>query len=418
MPILHRLLYLFWHMGKDTMHKLNFHLFLVLLVLSYFQSFSVLCSSHFPKDFQTANTSNSFNKIVRRNGIFFLKMHKAASSTVQNIILRQAELFGMKILFPKRGYGYSYPEYFPSTATDFIFDGGDIDNAFDVGCLHSRFQNENVAKIFPHERVKYVSIIRDPVEHFVSVFHYFHSLPIFRTFQSLEDFFENAANLRRENDLTSYSSGQAKNGIAFDFGLNNSAEHVTTAELHLISSSFDLVLITEYVLESLILLKDLMGWDLQALVHFKLNSLDKKKVLQLDDTLIKKVQDWNSLDVQIYDFFNQTFWTKVKSFGHGRMEKEKSILLDLCAQATSLCLPIDNPELHVSQDVHTVLQIPPFDSFNETTRYRRHFHPKGVKIIFHSLKSGLTGNKFNFCERITAGELNYLDHLKWKQHQQ
>ena len=87
---------------------------------------------------------------------------------------------------------------------------------------------------------------------------------------------------------------------------------------------YDLILITEYFDESLILLKHLLSLDFTDIVYLKAKENSKKKFTQEDlseetKELILKRQN---IDSVLYNAANATLWRKIDHFGRSRMEDE------------------------------------------------------------------------------------------------
>lgn len=73
-----------------------------------------------------------------------------------------------------------------------------------------------------------------------------------------------------------------------------------------IEAEFDLVLISEYFNEFMMLPKEIWCWDLDDVVSFPLNKRDIIKS-QLSKDSVKKLKSWNKLDWELYMHFNKTF---------------------------------------------------------------------------------------------------------------
>lgn len=87
---------------------------------------------------------------------------------------------------------------------------------------------------------------------------------------------------------------------------------------------YDLILITEYFDESLILLKNLLSLDFTDIVYLKAKENSKKKFTQEDlsqetKELILKRQN---IDSVLYNTANATLWRKIDHFGRSKMEYE------------------------------------------------------------------------------------------------
>ena len=75
---------------------------------------------------------------------------------------------------------------------------------------------------------------------------------------------------------------------------------------------FDLVMITDYFDESLILLKRLLCWEFEDIVYVKLRV--KKRKLKFEEVK-RNILTWNHADATLFHHFNKTFWRKVQQEG-------------------------------------------------------------------------------------------------------
>lgn len=107
-----------------------------------------------------------------------------------------------------------------------------------------------------------------------------------------------------------------KNGQFFDLGLPTTDYHrkniikQTIKELY---DKFTLVLIYEYIDESLVLLKRRLCWEFDDILylnfhHANQNTWNKKN---MSSELKEKILQWNQADTQLYDFFNRSLWREI-----------------------------------------------------------------------------------------------------------
>lgn len=110
-----------------------------------------------------------------------------------------------------------------------------------------------------------------------------------------------------------------KNPVAFDMGFKawNDEESAIIPNIERAKKYFDLVMISDYMAESLILLKDLLCWDLKDVVYFSMNRRPDKcrqKIENVEDAR-QRIKEWNKIDYEIFNHFNRTFWEKINSKG-------------------------------------------------------------------------------------------------------
>ena len=108
-----------------------------------------------------------------RKHIFFAKVHKAASTAVQNLLLRYAKANNLIVALPPMGINHlNYPNDInfteilpPSKCTP--------NKKFDMIVHHAVFNYEHISPHL-HADTVYVGILRDPAEGFESYYNYFH----------------------------------------------------------------------------------------------------------------------------------------------------------------------------------------------------------------------------------------------------
>lgn len=256
-----------------------------------------------------------------------------------------------------------------------------------------------VAKVMPEDTF-YFSVLRHPVAMMESVFTYYKGLQAFNKAHSLDDFLDNS--------LKDYNTPVAKNNyahnlLAFDFGFDNNItadatdlEERASMAIAAIEQDFDLILISEYFDESMILLKHAACWSLEDVVSFKLNSRSEQTRNPLLPDTAEKIKRWNALDWRLYLHFNTTFWHKVDSLiGQEEMKREVSQLRELQAKLANSCLK-DGGAVDPSQVKETGLK--PFQY--------------GAAVIQgYNLKPHIDNQTRIKCERLITPELQYTDLL-------
>ena len=187
---------------------------------------------------------------------------------------------------------------------------------------HIRFSKESVNFIFPKPEVKYITIVRHPVSQFKSAWLYYSISKLTRipkntinTFLTSPDALQE---IQKRLNKTEFPERvfHLLNSNLYDLGL----EQESMQNMELVKSyidemerEFNLVMITEYFDESLILLKRLVCWDFEDIVYYKLRS--KKKKISFGKEAENNILTWNRADAILYDHFNKTFWRKVRDAG-------------------------------------------------------------------------------------------------------
>lgn len=101
---------------------------------------------------------------------------------------------------------------------------------------------------------------------------------------------------------------------------------------------FDLILLTDFFDESLILLKDMMCWDWSDIVYIKFKMRTEEAKSTITDTLSERIKAWNKADVRMYDHFNKTFWKKVDVYGKDKLYQDLEQFKEEISKAEKKCI--------------------------------------------------------------------------------
>ncbi|XP_054061304.1 galactose-3-O-sulfotransferase 2-like [Rissa tridactyla] len=333
-----------------------------------------------------------------KTDIVFLKVHKSASSTVMNILFRFGEMHNLTFAFPIGGGNQLfYPRHFLARFVEGFSPSSP--RRFNILCHHMRFLQPEVHKVVPSSAF-YFSILRNPVKLMESSFAYYKGASAFSRVRSLEEFLRQPYHYYNPTDGDRH---YARNLMTFDFGFNPdgevSAERVKLM-LKAIEASFDLLLISEYFDESMVLLKKMLCWDLDSVVSFPLNIRDSSTKSPLSDTVVQKIKEWNRLDWEIYTHFNRTFWERIdRDIGRERMQREVKALRERQGELARTCL----------QGMGSVAPKHIKDSSLKPLQHG------SARILGYNLKQGLDKETERMCRRLVTPELQYSSALYKKQ---
>ncbi|XP_020646130.1 galactose-3-O-sulfotransferase 4 [Pogona vitticeps] len=330
-----------------------------------------------------------------RQHLVFLKTHKTGSSTIINILHRYGEEHALRFALPAR-YQFSYPNLFQARKVKGWHPRG---RPFDILCHHMRFNLLEVQKVM-HSDSFYFSIVRDPVSLAESAFSYYRGVaPAFRRAGSLAEFLASPQRFYRFGERGNH---YARNLLWFDFGLDPPAvpglAPIKDALLEL-QRVFHLVLLMEYMDESLILLRDALCWSLEDVVAFRQNLRSPQAVRTLEPSDAVRLRAWNNLDWQLYTHFNQTFWARVNHFGRARMAEEVTLLQKRQAELMQHCLQGGGP----------------LEPGHITDERIRPFQFGQAPILGYALRPSLDPKAREMCQRMVTPELQYKDILDAKQ---
>ncbi|XP_012555413.2 galactose-3-O-sulfotransferase 4 isoform X1 [Hydra vulgaris] len=256
------------------------------------------------------------------NNVIFLKTHKTGSTTVANVMYRYSKSNNLKVVLPKCAHRFCWPFKFKQNA---IYKHKENDT-YNMMFHHAVFHKQNILEIIDKRQTKFVTILREPYSQLESAaqsFNFKHCYKLNGKLPILDELFSVS-----DNDLKKYIKSQeydpygafslSKNPNAFDMGFdpwNETTEYIKTV-LKSIEKDFSLVMITEYMEESLVLLKNELCWNLKDIAFFIHNVRLTKDVGSNNIEKTKtRVLNWNKMDAAIYDYFNKTLWKKIKNSG-------------------------------------------------------------------------------------------------------
>uniref|UniRef100_G3TQ93 Galactose-3-O-sulfotransferase 4 n=2 Tax=Elephantidae TaxID=9780 RepID=G3TQ93_LOXAF len=402
-----------------------------------------------------------------RQRLVFLKTHKSGSSSVLNLLHRYGDRHGLRFALPTR-YQFGYPRLFQaSRVKNYQPQDGGAQPPFHVLCHHMRFNLKEVLQVMPSDSF-FFSIVRDPAALAHSAFSYYKSTSsAFRKAPSLAAFLANPRAFYRPGARGDH---YARNLLWFDFGLPfppdmrskrgnpyplkdpnpphvlpsgadpqaqtldpnglfhpaptvASGRHQTSSPTSLVLGSssfiqwglawldsvFDLVMVAEYFDESLVLLADALCWGLDDVVGFMHNAqaggeqgLSATREGRLTDEqqqLAARARAWNNLDWALYVHFNRSLWTRIEQYGQRRLESAVAELRARREALAKLCL-VGGEAL---------------DPKYITDKRFRPFQFGSAKVLGYILRSGLSPQDQEECERLVTPELQYKDKLDAKQ---
>ena len=192
--------------------------------------------------------------------------------------------------------------------------------------------------LMPQDSV-FVTILRNPVQHFESLYGYYHlrsyyGVPV----SELVDIDQEKWNVKP------WKRAHGKfgfNQMLFDLGFDavNKSVHQVDEYIGRLDTQFDLVMISDRMSESLILLKSLLNWDYSDVSVFKVCithklicakflilqvNARKKTNDKLNEEAKKAIQSLNWADVRLYRHFLNKFENQIQRFSLEKMVQEKN----------------------------------------------------------------------------------------------
>lgn len=226
---------------------------------------------------------------------------------MQNILLRAAARHELFLVVPESG-DYISKEPFRQQQ---VCRTSSFRLGYHMTALYMRWNYNQVRRVMPNDTV-YISVVRDPVAQFLSMFHHLEM----NKFVSIDQFAEQLTEDR-------FHSVFGRNQQLWDLGLpaedmndeNRVWEYVAKLNIRL-----HLVLVAERMDESLILLRELLCWPTEYLVSLRLNMLLSSNALPPTKNSLQKLADWQRADYILYKHFVGVLERKIEKFGKREME--------------------------------------------------------------------------------------------------
>uniref|UniRef100_A0A1B6D0J8 Sulfotransferase domain-containing protein n=1 Tax=Clastoptera arizonana TaxID=38151 RepID=A0A1B6D0J8_9HEMI len=270
-------------------------------------------------------SSSLISESNERTDIFFLKAHKCASSTLQNIFLRFGYSRELDFVLPHNNNYIGSPQHFKKSMI--VDDLTSSSGKYNIFTHHTRYSFEQMKAVMK-EGAAFVTILRDPTTLFESIYSYYSLNKAFNL--SFDDLLRNPYKIHKFNHR--YLKKIGLNQMSFDLGMPEEFFNLDAKiqyYINKIDNEFELVMISEYIEASLVLLCDLMNWPLENVIFLKLNSrpdISKHILTDNDRDVIRK---FNHADTMLYDYFLNKFRNQIKDYGEERMEENISKLIHL-----------------------------------------------------------------------------------------
>ncbi|KAG9274564.1 galactose-3-O-sulfotransferase 3 [Astyanax mexicanus] len=334
----------------------------------------------------------------RHTSVAFLKTHKTASTTVQNILFRFAERNNLTVALPVTScdHQFCYPRLFSShyvhphtTPPDIITN-------------HLRFSRSEVHRLMPNNTI-YITILREPGAMFESLFSYYNQYC--QSFKrvpngSLEVFLDQPWSYYRAEEKDSM---YARNTLTFDLGGDKDRPKADVANYAKrfaaeVERTFSLVMIAEYFDESLVLLRRLLSWELEDVLYVKLNMRLPSAKSSLSEQLTGKIRSWNAIDAVLYDHFNASLWRQLNAIGLACVAREVQLMKRAREQLVRGCFGGSMPQLRSAAQI--------------TNKDLRPWQPSAkVGIVGYDLPTNVTkrssGLPQDMCLKLIMPEVQY-----------
>ncbi|XP_035687779.1 galactosylceramide sulfotransferase-like [Branchiostoma floridae] len=327
-------------------------------------------------------------KCSAKTNIVFLKTHKTAGSTIQNVIMRYGLNKNLTFALPRTGH--RFPGFFERSSV-LPVNQNKNKTAYNILCHHTRFHYDNMRDLMPNDSV-YITAVRSPGKLFQSAFEYFQFRKKFHITKqnALEAFLDDPSYFVGKYSKIRFS----RNPVFFDLGYDPyqlESESSIRDAINYVDRIFSLVLVSDYFEESMVLLKHTLCWDVNDVTYFKLNERESTSFQHLTKDMEEKIRQWNKADSMLFDHFNRSLWEKLSHLPFD-WKKKVELLKQKNRRLEAECI---NTRMTTS-DIRA--------------RTFRFFEPPGVPVVGIVLNESEMRNQT--CVHMAKAEIPFTNELK------
>lgn len=287
----------------------------------------------FLQNYSFSSTKLQQNKTPMKN-VAFVKTHKTGGSSIQNVLLRYAEKHNLNVVIPASGNYIGHPQPFNKRLIRPL----QVDYQYNILAHHARFHYQEMKNFMPPHTV-FVTILRDPIHLFESLYSYYDLEHYFN--MTLDEYVRvNQSDLEHHNRRDHGRIG--RNQMSFDLGLQIEMFEEQETEIlkfaDILNQQFDLIMIADMMNESLVLFKHLVGWTTEDIITFKHNFRQEKFRIPLNSTLKRNIIKWNKADAIIYNYFYQKFLQKIDEYGKEKLKQEVNAISEAIQSWYNFCI--------------------------------------------------------------------------------
>ena len=282
-------------------------------------------SSDFP--YGDRNIVETIPAEIRHIG--FLKVHKAGSTTMQNMFFRFGLKRNLTFVIPRSG------NYFSVSSTLPVKKGGH----YDILAVHTNaFNKAHFDKMLPSDKVD-IGIVREPLDRMISAAYYYRDVFNHAHLRSIprNNFIPELVSHPEKYDKGAFSI--TKNSMGRDFGFSPTTRESDIdnilQRLKFLENEFRLVLVTERFEESLILMKRYLYWHVSDILYIPSNTHQHAETNLTEEQKLKHKRTC-FLDYAVYDFFTKIFDYKVRAKGPD-FQDEVNNFRDILQKTKTFC---------------------------------------------------------------------------------
>ncbi|OWF48079.1 galactose-3-O-sulfotransferase 3-like [Mizuhopecten yessoensis] len=246
--------------------------------------------------------------------VAFIKVHKAASTSIQNIFYRYGYHNDLVMVQPVRTTG---TKWFLPVEREMFLPPPRGQTSFDIMSIHATYNRKAFETILPKDSV-YIGIVREPFKQFASCVKYYHLNKILRIPGSnpVRKFLLDAKdqmNLSPNPRVFNTQSRDLGFPVKYMFPYN---EYKFSNFLQQLDRELDLVLVVERFDESVVLLRRLLNWEVKDVILASLNSRISHPRLHFGATEEMLLKQISLHDYALYDFFAKKLQDKIDQQPH------------------------------------------------------------------------------------------------------
>ncbi|XP_063689082.1 galactosylceramide sulfotransferase-like [Bolinopsis microptera] len=299
-------------------------------------------------------------QISIKNNLMFIKTHKCGTSTVTDVFyLRGVRKRLNFVLVPYKtdiNTVVDYRHLLPPRPG----------SVYNMQCVHGIFQPDAEHTIMPKETSLYSTIVRSPVSQFKSAFSFFRNEDKMR--MKYGDLSIDALighYLDKISEPTEYTAPVISgciNSVAKDLGwdafkrrmLESTLQEKINAFIEHLDQEMDFVMITDRMDESLIILKEYLGWNMTDILYLNRNVSSKPKVTLSEETKAR-ILKYQVIDAQIFDHFNKSFELHLHRVGREKVASQVNEFVKMRESFENKCLNkdknINNPNASLRWEI-------------------------------------------------------------------
>ncbi|EGD81554.1 hypothetical protein PTSG_02270 [Salpingoeca rosetta] len=284
--------------------------------------------------------------------IKYIKTHKTGSSTLTNILHRFGVKHDLKMALPKDNVFYAWPQGDERSIPASVESIKGSAPPYDMLCsAHVRYVKPALESVVPGGT--YVTVLRRPTSHFMSSWSHWHVWehimhrggPELTPDQFLQGFEQYQGYLGFGDRIL------LLNSYAYDLGISHPTPGNIQQLITEMEENFGVVLITEHMLESLVLLKRTLCWSLEDVLHLGLK-VSKQKAAGATDAIAEHrrelIHELDWADTLLYDHFNRSLWRRIEQ-EDGFMQEVEELKRQVQVWSER-CAPLQ----HYDEDAHRV----------------------------------------------------------------